>query len=1149
MFLRHSLTAVEKAWLDALPNGTIVVPYMTKDGRWTIATVAEVVSGVGIPSLTPPSPPENVLAVPAATSVEITWAYTGEGTPEGFNVYRDGTLVKPVYGSAERSWTDTSVVPSTTYTYSVSAFNITTRFESAVIPAPTITTLADDTPSAPAQPSNATAVETSPGSVFLTWQYNSAYPVSAFEVRRDGSYLGTVAGSQRSFSDGNVPAGARAYTVAGFNTGYGLGVFSDPANVTVTQGSSGTPSTPTGVTLTAVSSTSLRLDWAYADNYHAGFVVELFLPDGTVEDFTAADGIGKASRSFTLTGLTPVTAYGARVSSVSVSGGGNVGLYPSAVATATTLSGSAVSPLDWVGLDFVMNGVVGVSMVGTNTALATTGGVPGATITFAKVTGPTFLTVNSSTGAWGGTPDAPLQDAVVRVSATDGVTTIFWTFALTVTAASLTVAKSPSLADGATIAVTGGTAATTRTWTPSGGLGAPYVITGSGTLPAGYTPTITGTSLTLSGTPTATVAGDFPYEVSVTSGAQTFRETYLVRYTPASSVGNRAPVISISGPLEQTITEGVAVSSANVISATDADGDSVTLKLESASQKDVELPISFSSPTYTVDGKGVTFNRSTGVLAATYTAGVSADGPITYKFSADDGVADAMVAASTIPTVVTSGVSAIPQAVGVVVQNAVGSVTYALRNPTDTGAGTAPAFLGTFNTSTGLFPGSVGTVSGGAATYSFMLKATDSSSPTPQVTKTLITVTVNASTAVSDFETRVYDTLRATNFQKVFIAGVQDTSRTITSLGSSGQFGSSHKGKLTGELVGTQQFSEGAIEWGDDPSGYQPKIAKLRLKPTFGRGAGTMQFRVDGSLGANTTGGAIIPRVYAMFAFRATREIFAYRDPTTGGEMKLAYFGTGFDDGEAIVMLNRFTGFFTLNGDTEGNNSIPNIMGVNRNQLEPHDIPKPHPWGNDTGSGRIYQAAGQWAKGAPWPQTVVGSPPAGITAADKQAFYEYYGYLTGSSVGLETDLGSLGVNGVNAAGVNTPWLDERVHKINGVDVGWPCSYVRQNTPCVVIGEVNYIQLFFERSADGNGYFYGWHMIPGGQWRLIGSAPVRWGNSASALDSHRLFNVMNFDSSRDPDPNRPDAVIPIHEVVTSLVPIRGPGGVTPPFNHG
>jgi hypothetical protein len=86
--------------------------------------VADTVFIGGPGDTTPPSSPTGLSATaPASTRVDLSWNRPPETDVAGYTVYRDGTPLATANGATTTTYSDTTVSPSTTYSYSVDAFD------------------------------------------------------------------------------------------------------------------------------------------------------------------------------------------------------------------------------------------------------------------------------------------------------------------------------------------------------------------------------------------------------------------------------------------------------------------------------------------------------------------------------------------------------------------------------------------------------------------------------------------------------------------------------------------------------------------------------------------------------------------------------------------------------------------------------------------------------------------------------------------------------------------------------------------------------------------------------------------------------------------------------------------------------------------
>jgi fibronectin type 3 domain-containing protein len=195
-----------------------------------------------------PAAPSGASATEVDGQVELSWAPASSSAAApvvGYNIYSGSSEVGTVTGASSSSWTDTSVVPGSTYTYSVQAYNAAASSGPAV--AAPITVVA-----APAAPGSLAASPTA-GQVALSW--DSSGGATAYYLYRGSTvvYNGT----------------ATAYTDTGLtnNTQYtyyveaeGPGGLSGPSGA-VTTTPEAAPAAPTGVAVvTGVSTATVSWD-------------------------------------------------------------------------------------------------------------------------------------------------------------------------------------------------------------------------------------------------------------------------------------------------------------------------------------------------------------------------------------------------------------------------------------------------------------------------------------------------------------------------------------------------------------------------------------------------------------------------------------------------------------------------------------------------------------------------------------------------------------------------------------------------------------------------------------------------------------------------------------------------------------------------
>ena len=176
------------------------------------------------PDTSAPSVPQNLsTAAVSATQVTLSWSAAsdmGGGSVAGYRVYRDAVQVASV--TSGTTYSDTGLTASTTYSYSVSAFdNAVPANESAQSSPPlVVTTPAQTDTSAPTVPQNLSATATGPTNVNLTWTASSDVgggSVAGYRVYRGGVLVASVT-TGTAYSDAGVSANTTySYSVSAYD--------------------------------------------------------------------------------------------------------------------------------------------------------------------------------------------------------------------------------------------------------------------------------------------------------------------------------------------------------------------------------------------------------------------------------------------------------------------------------------------------------------------------------------------------------------------------------------------------------------------------------------------------------------------------------------------------------------------------------------------------------------------------------------------------------------------------------------------------------------------------------------------------------------------------------------------------------------------
>lgn len=211
---------------------------------------------------------------------------------------------------------------------------------------------ADTTP--PSVPTNVTAKAPTAAAVNLSWTAaTDNVGVTSYKIYRNGSTnaLATVTAPSTTFTDSTVSASTTyTYTVSAQDAAGNSSAQSSSASVTTPAAADTTPpSVPTGLSGSALSTTSIKLTWnASTDSGGSG------LAGYHVYRGSALVG-SPTTTSFTDTGLTPATAYTYSVSAFDNSANGSAASSPVTVTTQSNPQFSCAGVSAFICDDFTSN--------------------------------------------------------------------------------------------------------------------------------------------------------------------------------------------------------------------------------------------------------------------------------------------------------------------------------------------------------------------------------------------------------------------------------------------------------------------------------------------------------------------------------------------------------------------------------------------------------------------------------------------------------------------------------------------------------------------------------------------------------------------------------------------------------------------------
>ena len=188
----------------------------------------------------------------SSSQINLAWtASTNDTGVAGYKVYRSGTLIAT---TVNKNYSNTGLLPSTIYSYSVSAY-YADGTESARSPQVSATTLAASSDTqAPSVPAGLTATAVSSSQINLSWNASSDnVAVTGYKVYRNGVQIVTTANTTYS-NPGLSPSTAYTYTVSSYDAAGNNSSASTAALATTAQATTATSSTKTTITVTVTQS-------------------------------------------------------------------------------------------------------------------------------------------------------------------------------------------------------------------------------------------------------------------------------------------------------------------------------------------------------------------------------------------------------------------------------------------------------------------------------------------------------------------------------------------------------------------------------------------------------------------------------------------------------------------------------------------------------------------------------------------------------------------------------------------------------------------------------------------------------------------------------------------------------------------------------
>jgi len=247
----------------ASPSTTYYYAVRAYDNNGVLSALSSTVSVI-TPAQPPPSAPAQLIGQAAAyNQVALSWpAASSPAGIGGYVVYRgrSSSALSQVGTTTTLTYTDTTMLPSTTYYYAVSAYD-KYGLLSAQSPLAIVATPAEPLPSTPSQLSAPTLIYNSVG---LTWTASSSpvglWGYAIYRGTSPSSLSALGSSNTAAYTDNTVaPTSTYYYAVAAVDT-YGLQSARSSAMSATTPKQAG-PSVPTQVTARALAYNSVSVSW------------------------------------------------------------------------------------------------------------------------------------------------------------------------------------------------------------------------------------------------------------------------------------------------------------------------------------------------------------------------------------------------------------------------------------------------------------------------------------------------------------------------------------------------------------------------------------------------------------------------------------------------------------------------------------------------------------------------------------------------------------------------------------------------------------------------------------------------------------------------------------------------------------------------
>jgi chitodextrinase len=201
-----------------------------KKKNYTPYTYPHPLRNEGPPDTQAPTTPTNLSASAISSSqINLAWtASTDNVGVTGYRIYRNGTQINT---TSNTSYQDTGLSPSTTYSYTVAAYDAAGNVSGQSTTASATTQASSDT-IPPSIPTNLSAIAVSSSQINISWTASTDnVGVAGYRIYRNGAQITTTANT--AYSDtGLSPSTTYNYTVAAYDAAGNTSAQSNTASAT-----------------------------------------------------------------------------------------------------------------------------------------------------------------------------------------------------------------------------------------------------------------------------------------------------------------------------------------------------------------------------------------------------------------------------------------------------------------------------------------------------------------------------------------------------------------------------------------------------------------------------------------------------------------------------------------------------------------------------------------------------------------------------------------------------------------------------------------------------------------------------------------------------------------------------------------------------